>query len=164
MSDNNFSAVSLFIGLIFGAIIATVIMGICFIFGVGIFEYCSLARRTCGANDYYLDPGDALANGYNIDELLFLSQNNELLYRQGLKSTDCIPENQDVIIQYPQYCNFQTHYGQFVEGRSISFGSPQYVLSTGGTIDSIGNCLPLLDSPQFMGGLPLLKWDPTTIN
>lgn len=161
----SFDFISFIIGLLLGAIIMLVLVWIAYYTRTFLFTYCPTQARACNGPDYYNNPGEALANGANIDDILFLNDQDEMFYKRVPKTTNCVPEsNQTVHILYPQYCQFSDNSGLSGTYRSYSFGSNIYKPANGlpgPTITTSGNCDP---TPGiYIEGIPLLKWDPSPI-
>jgi hypothetical protein len=132
-----------------------------------LFTYCPTQARACGGADYYNDPGDALANNPQLtpSDILFLNDQNEMFYKRVPKSTNCIPEsNQIVYIKYPQYCSFSTTGGTAGIWIETAFNSNIYKPNgfPGPTITTTGNCDPSPGS-SVTSGVPLLQWDPNAL-
>lgn len=157
-----FSWISFFIGLLVGMIIILVIIWITYATKTFLFSYCAGNPTFCKGDDYYNDPGDALTQGAQLDDILFLNDINEMFYRRLPRNSSCAPTNdQTVVIDNPQYCNFTGPSGT-VEGKSLQFNTPIYRLPNGSTITSDGNCVPSGGS-GFTSGVPELKWDPNPL-
>lgn len=134
---------------------------------IGIFRYCPTSTPYCSAIDYYNNPGNALANGANINDILFLDSNNQLLYKRVLKTNECVPQsNQTIIIKYPEYCSFTRNGRQDTTYRLTTFGSNIYKPVNNAALPTIvtdGNCIPTAGQ-YFDDGTPLIEWDPTSLN
>lgn len=163
----SFDFVSFIIGLLLGMILMLLFVWITYFTRSFLFTYCPTQARPCGGADYYNDPGDALAHNPQImvQDILFLNDQNNMLYRRVPRNTDCIPEsNQIVYIKYPQYCSFSTTGGSTGIWKETAFNSNIYKPDgfAGPTIETNGNCDPIEESPVSTG-IPLLKWDPNPI-
>lgn len=160
-----FDAVSFFIGLIIGVIIMIIIVWIAYASRTFVFTYCASNAPICTGNDYYNDPGQALANGAQLSDILFLNDQNEMFYKRVPATSSCVPgPGQTVEILYPQYCLFQIE-GVPTEGRAPTLHNPVYVIS-GSTVtidtSTTGSCIP--NSGQAAtSGVPELKWDATPL-
>lgn len=130
-----------------------------------LFTHCPTQARACSGPDYYNDPGRALSNGANIDDILFLNDDNHMFYKRVPKTTNCVPEfNQTVRIVYPQYCQFSNDNGMSATYKSTIFGSNIYKPSSGipgPTVSTNGNCDPI--QGIYTQGIPLLRWDSVPI-
>ena len=107
----SFDFVSFVLGLLLGAILMLVIIWIAYYTRSFLFTYCPTQTRPCGANDFINDPANALANDINLkpDQILFLNNNNELFYKRVPRSTDCIPENNQIVyIKYRKIFNVKS--------------------------------------------------------
>jgi len=168
MEERKFEPVSFFIGLIIGLIIMIVIMWIAYASRTFVFTYCASNAPICTGNDYYNDPGQALANGANINDILFLNDKNEMFYKRVPATSSCVPgPGQTVEILYPQYCLFDIE-GVPTQGRAPTLHNPVYIIdstvSPPTTVDTsaIGSCVP--NSGQIaVSGVPELKWDATPL-
>ncbi|CAH6418159.1 Hypothetical protein HVR_LOCUS34 [uncultured virus] len=127
-----------------------------------IFTYCPTTSKTCGGADYYNNPGDALANGAQLNEILFLNEKNELLYKRVPRTTDCTPgTGQTVDMVFPQYCAFSGPSGVSGTWKETAFNSNIYKPvdgTVGPTITTTKDCQP---APGLVvdKGTPLLRWD-----
>jgi len=160
-----FDFVSFIIGLLLGAILMLIAVWIAYYTRIFLFTYCPTSTRACGGLDYYNNPGEAISNGSNVNDILFLNNQNDLYYKRVPKTTNCVPEsNQTVHISYPQYCQFSDNTGLSGTYRSSSFGSNIYKPASGlpgPTITTSGNCDP---TPGiYTNGIPLIKWDPVPL-
>jgi len=160
-----FDFISFIIGLLLGMIIMLVLVWIAYYNRTFVFTYCPTQARACSGLDYYNNPGKALSDGANIDDILFINDNNEMFYRRVPRTTTCIPTlNQVVPIRYPQYCSFKSNIGITNTYKQTVYGSNMYYLSNGDIsppVSTNGNCSPI--SNFYTSGVPLLKWDPSPI-
>lgn len=155
----SFSFSSFIIGLLLGMILMLLLVWIAYYSRSFLFTYCPTQMTVCTAADYYNNPGDALANGANIDDILFLNDKNELFYQRVPNNANCIPSsNQTVEILYPQYCEFSGDGITGVTGKAIQFNSATYNVSEYPTVDTVQSCIPVAGSYVDMG-VPLIKWD-----
>lgn len=161
----SFDFVSFIIGLLLGMIMMLVLVWIAYYTRSFLFTYCPTQARACGGLDYYNNPGNAIANGASINDILFLNDQNELFYKRVPKTTNCVPQsNQTIQILYPQYCQFSDNAGLSGTYKSSSFGSNIYRPANGfpgPTITTNGNCEPI--QGIYSEGVPLLKWDPNPL-
>lgn len=166
---------SAIVGILLGTIISLAIVAIFWYTRSLMFSVCPVSQPACRSQDYLQDPGDALANGSNINDILFLNGDQEkptLVYKRVPSTNTCTPSpsNQTVVVQYPQWCQFRTTGDQLYEGRNLIFGSPTYsykdqtntevhvFVNPGGQCDvrsSTGNVV--------VSGKSLLKWDPNAV-
>lgn len=153
-------------GLVFSIIILLVIW-ITYYTRTFIFQYCATQPPYCTGIDYYNNPGNAIANGADVDDILFINNQNEMFYKRVPRTDDCIPQSNQVIpIQYPQYCEFETAFGMTGTWKQTFFTSNVYRPADGSlnpTVTTTGNCIPAPGS-FVVNGKPLLQWDPTPIN
>lgn len=93
-----------------------------------------------------------------------------MFYRRVPKSTDCVPEaNELVYMKFPQYCSFSTGNlnASSETWKQTAFNSNIYTIMSGATnvsrIVTDGNCNP---SPgQIVDtGVPILRWDANPIS
>lgn len=158
-----FDLFSALIGLLIGILLTLVIIWIFYYANAFVFSNCAKSTPECKGSDYYSNPGDAIANGAKVDEILFINDENKMFYNRVPKTSSCIPgSNQLVEIRYPQYCLF-TVSGDPFEGKQISNSSPLYDITTpGGTVtintEIDGSCIPNPGS-EASAGVPELKWD-----
>lgn len=161
-SGINFEPVSFVIGIIIGIVIILIFVWIFYISRSFIFTYCAGNAPICTGNDFFNNPGNAIANGANIDDILFLNDKNEMFYKRVPATSTCVPSTgQTVEILYPQYCQFTVN-GAPVEGKAQNFNNPVYDLPGGATVDTSmsGSCIPnQIIPPIATAGVPLLKWD-----
>lgn len=163
-----FEFVSFVIGLLLGGIITLLLIWIAYFTRSFLFTYCATnADPPCAGADYYNNPGDALANGANINDILFLNDQNQLFYERVARVGSCTPQaNQIVNVLYPQYCSFSTTGGITGIWKETAFNSNIYKPANGipgPTITTTGNCIPTAGSPVDIG-LPILKWDTNPIS
>lgn len=131
-----------------------------------IFTYCPSAPPLCKSGDFLNNPGDALANNYNINEILHIDSNGNMTYDRPVKISGCTPEKKTVNVEYPQYCSFQNSVnGAQGVWKDTSFGSNVYVPvegTVGPTITTGGNCHPVNSS--YNRNKVLLRWDANPIS
>lgn len=156
---------SFVIGLLIGMIIMILLVWIAYYTRTFLFTSCPTSTPACAGADYYNNPGDALANGANINDILFLNDQNVMLYKRVPRVSGCTPEsNQVVEIQYPQYCSFTTAEGTTETGKALQYNSPMYAVSgVKNPIITSGNCVPA-PGTGAVSGVPLLRWDPNPIS
>ena len=163
----NFSFISLIIGLLRGMIIMLLLVWFSYFTRTFLFTYCPTQARPCGGADYYNNPGDAIANGANINDILFINDDNQMLYKRVPKVTTCVPQSdQIVVITYPQYCAFTDNTGTVNTFKTTAFESNIYKLANGlpgPTITTTGNCVPSPGTPAVSGEI-LLDWDPNPLS
>lgn len=160
---------SFWIGVVIGMIIFLIIVWICYNTRTFLFTFCARNTPGCVNTDYYNDPGEALGHDPRLtaSDILYLNNEEEMMYVRVPKVNTCIPEaNQTIQIIYPEYCNFiNEDYPNGLEYRQTHYGSNIYQ-PTGGSgpanIMTDKNCDPKADS-GFTSGIPLIKWDPTTV-
>lgn len=146
------------VGLMIGMIVILIIIWALYVSRVFMFTYCPKSYPNCAGGDYFNNPSDALDNGSNIDDILFIRE-GKLFYKRQPRTSQCVPEiNQVKHIKNPQYCLFTTNDGQVFQGRSESLNSSLYNLGNGMSVITQGDCHPV--TPQnFVSGIPQLKWD-----
>jgi len=154
-----------FIGFIFGLIIMIIIVWILYATRTFIFSNCPVGQRTCSSADYYNDPGDALAHGSSLNDILFIND-NVMYYKRVPKISTCTPgSNQTVVITNPQFCFFtESSEGIGATGRNYVFNNPNYDVTFGNTatvVTTIGNCIP---GNTAISGSILLEWDPNPLS
>lgn len=156
---------SFFIGLLLGMIIMLIMIWIFYNTRSFIFTYCASATRGCAGDDYYNNPGVALAHNPQLSasDILFL-RNDELYYTRVPRVNNCTPEiNQTIQIPQPQYCSFSGTGGTDVTYRQKDPGGDVYEPygSVGPIVKTTANCEPT--GATFNEGIPLVKWDPVLI-
>lgn len=161
MADTSYGWSIFFIGFLLGAIVSISIIWILYATHTFIFSNCVSQTRECVNADYYNDPGEAIAHGSSVEDILYI-QNGELFYQRVPKSNNCVPgTDQTIHILYPQYCTMS---GTNITGtwKETFFNSniydPTNVL--GPQVVTDGNCIPMAGYVVTTGE-PQLKWDPT---
>lgn len=165
---SSFEFISFTIGLLIGAIITLILIWIAYFTRSFLFTFCSTdPNPPCAGADFFNNPGDALANGSSVDNILSLNNENKLFYERVKRTNSCtLQPNQTVHILYPQYCDFSTNNGETATWKAVAFNSNIYKPANGmpgPTITTIGNCVPSDNSP-VSNGKPLLKWDANPIS
>jgi len=150
---------SVLVGIFIGMLLMLLLVWIAYLARVFAFAYCADGPRLCKGSEYYNDPGDALANGAQLSDILFLNDENELLYKRLPKISNCTPgEDQLVTIMYPQYCSFTIN-GTTITGEAIAYNSPIYQAGSN-TVTTSGNCTPVSGASA---GVPELRWNPNPL-
>jgi hypothetical protein len=150
------------IGILLGLLIMLVLVWIAYNSRIFVFTYCPTSTPTCSASDYFNDPGEALAHGANIDDILFLNDKNILLYKRVPNTTTCTPgPNQIVPVPHPEFCSFSGSGLSGITGTRVSIHDLNtYNINVPGrksTVLSRENCVP--DTGQFVtSGIPLIQW------
>lgn len=159
----NLSPIGLVLGIVMGMIIMLVLLTIFYSTRTLIFEICPTANKPCLGGDYYNTPSEAVGDGYDIKENIFI-KDDKLHFKKILKSNSCNPEtNQVNLINYPQYCEFSIPglTGRYM-GKNNHYGSDTYVIpmQNGGNyvIETYPHCVPK-DSSVATDGKPVLKWE-----
>jgi hypothetical protein len=172
-------------GVMVGVIIISVILLIMYLFRVLFFSDVPTDYPTCNPSDYYLNPGEALANtGLHASDMLFVSD-GKLFYKRVPQSRTCTPgQDQIVEVPFPQYCLFardpaltDQQRQEFLSG-DITIDDIRQELGVGRTngvsahnteaayqveiwreeVDAAANCQPVFGAAL---GRPLAKWDPS---
>jgi hypothetical protein len=161
-----FNFPSFIIGLILGMIVMLTLIWIAYFTRTGAFINCPGQARVCTGEDYYNDPGEAIAKtGVTAGQILFID-NGRMYYKRVPKNGTCIPEgNQTVRIAYPQYCKFSGSGISGVTGRDLYFNANLYRLQHGGLTQPIitdENCDPR-SGQTVTEGEPILYWTPTHV-
>ena len=163
MSDNTNKWLILFIGIIIGIIVAIIINSFLFYSRSFIYTYCN-TPPICTNVDYINNPGVALSDGFDINDILFLTNNGDeqiMEYKRPPISNDCIPSsnNQTIAINNPQYCLFTDSSGNNVEAKNTHLGSSIYISGNINVLTS-NNCKPITSEGEtIVDGIPVLKWD-----
>jgi hypothetical protein len=154
--------ISFIIGFLFGLLAMTILVWIAYTVKTLAFAYCPSQQKACFSSDYFNDPGDALADGANLDDILFLTDGT-MKYRRVKRTPDCTPQSDQVVtIANPQICLF-TITGQDRLGKSIGFNNPRYLVNTGTiteVLDTTSNCQPV---DPTISGRPVLAWEPSSL-
>lgn len=166
-----FDATSIIIGMLLGAIIVIILFWLLTWSRSFVYSTCPNNLVYCIGTDYFQNPGDAIAEGANVNDILFV-QNGVLYYKRIPSNTNCVPNSvtQTVPIPFPEYCSFTMTSGQFpgtYTGKNDQFNSPKYTFSLPDTsvvtVLSSKNCVPVTSSPTGVtSGTPLAQWDSTT--
>lgn len=160
----NYSFVSFVIGLLVGSIVVLLVTWAVYISRSFVFSYCPTKAVMCSSSDFFNNPSDALANGSNINDILFLNDQNIMYYKRVPRVSTCTVEGNSVVqILYPQFCSFSTSSGISGTWEDSSYGSNIYKPANGQvgpTITTTGNCQPVVGSP-VSSGKPLLQWTPS---
>ena len=158
------------IGIFIGMSIMLIIHWICYSQRVFIYADIPIHYPECRYSNYFNNPGNAVANGSNPEDILTITD-DKMTYKRVPKDV-CVPgSNQDVRIWNPQYCEFLLDDGTKIEAKNTFFESPYYISTKDvGTskldIISSPNCNPISNSRNLpiTGGYPLLLWDPLPNN
>jgi hypothetical protein len=111
-----FDILSMLAGIFFGFIILLLIMWIVYTSRTFIFVNCARERPYCVDNDYINDPGEAVRKGYNPEQFLHITSDNELYYRR-IKRTQCVQHTDQMVhIEYPQFCEVGGEIVRHVDG------------------------------------------------
>lgn len=169
MEQNSWNWLSFFIGFLVGIIILSLLVWIFYITRTLFFSHCATQQRICVSSDYYNNPGVALDEGANLEDILFV-QGDKLVYKRYQKNSTCTPSiDQEITIRRPQQCAFITSSGTY-NGSNYSFGSERYsfTASSGEKINVVSsdNCVPISSTGNVVkSGTPLAVWnaDPLVI-
>jgi hypothetical protein len=168
---------SFMFGLIVGILIILIILLFLYLFRVLFFSQVPTSYSTCTTEDYYNDPGQALANtGLHASDILYV-QNGTLFYKRVPITRTCTPgADQTVSIPFPQYCLFERN-TTIPIGTTIEDGDINDQLGIGRTngvaphntqasydvqtwmdqVSAASNCEPVSGAEY---GRPLARWDP----
>ena len=155
------------IGIFIGMSILLIISWICYSTRTFIYVDIPLKYPECRFSNYFNNPGNAIANGSKVEDILTLNKENRMIYQRVPKDV-CVPaSNQDIRIFNPQYCLFSYDDNGVVktlEGKNTFYESPHYTATLDGqTIDitSLPNCQPASNNAglTMTGGIPEIKWD-----
>lgn len=162
-----FNFPSFIIGLLLGMILLLLLVWISYFTRTGAFINCPAQARACAGEDYYNDPGEAMAKtGMTAGQILFVAD-GRMYYKRVPKTGGCIPEgNQTVRIAYPQYCQFSGPGIAGVTGVDRYFNANLYdtipFIGLTGPVTTDQNCDP--KSGQVVTqGTPILYWTPTNV-
>jgi hypothetical protein len=170
----NFNFINFIIGFLVGMILMLIIIWISYYTRTFLFTYCATQAPACGFNDYFIDPGNALAyaevagltntiNPSTIFEIKPVSDGEKMYYDVVSKDhSNCVANQYERYIPFPQYCEF------FDATTNISLGPYKRSLlnvykstsleSQSPNIPALANCEPT--SSNYTGKI-LQKWDPT---
>lgn len=157
-----FDLPSFFIGFLIGLILMLLLVWISWFTRTGAFVNCPVQVRPCTGEDYYNDPGEAIANaGVTAGQILFIVD-GKMYYKRVPKNGTCAPEgNQVVRIAYPQYCKFSGTGIAGVTGIDRYFNANLYDTTTAPPfypVTTDQNCTP--KSGQIVTeGIPILEWN-----
>jgi hypothetical protein len=159
-------SVSFIVGLLAGFFLCVIIVWILYATRSFVFTGCVRHPSVCRSSDYYNDPGDALAAGAKISDILFRDADGNISYKRVQKHSNCVPssDNVTVPITHPEYCSFLSPDGARYEGKNLTFESPVYTY-----IDSDNNsfqvmtdksCKVVSSMPDGVtAGMSVLRWD-----
>ena len=155
------------IGIFIGLSIMLILTWIGYSTRTFIYADVPLSYPECRFVNYFNNPGNAIANGANADEILSVNSSNEMRYQRVPKDV-CVPgSNQDVRIINPQYCLFVQDDGTSIEAKNTFYDSPYYISTSdinGKKLDiiSLPNCNPASNNQglNLVSGSPEIKWDP----
>jgi hypothetical protein len=173
------SAAMIAVGLLIGFALAFLIAWAMVNNNYWLWAQCYTNTLTCGPADYYSNPGQALANGATLDEILAVRPDPDgyLLYNRYPRVSTCVPgPSQTVVIPYPQYCQLLTddtsdvaelNNGGTLFNRTYTLDSLNGVSVDGVSYPNFGiNCAFPADFPVidingiiFTHAVPLAKWD-----
>jgi len=168
----NFNFINFIIGFLVGMIMMLIIIWISYYTRTFLFTYCATQAPACGFNDYFIDPGNALAyaeltgltNTINPSTILEIRTNgdDEKMYYDVVSKdhSNCVANQYERYIPYPQYCEFFNSDGSLGSYKrsllnvykSTILGSPNP------NIAALANCEP---TNSLYTGKILQKWDPT---
>ena len=146
------------IGFLVGIFIIVIIFFIAFWTRSFLFTFCPTNPGTCVGADYFNDPGDALANGAKINDILFLDSLGHMIYKRVPRVSTCTPGADQVVpILFPQFCSFDG-----IDAKALQLNSSMYKLPSGLVVDTEGNCVPTPGQPVVTGNV-VIRWDPNPI-
>lgn len=156
---------SAIIGIFIGLTLSLIIFWISYNNRIFIFTTCPKVLNICKKDDYYNDPSDAIAEGSDPNDILFLDSNGQLYYHR-VPNRHCMPgRRQNVYIPRPKYCLFESIDGQTVKASNLSFDSSNYVSVdkiNGEYIDIVSpkDCIPQSNTGNILldTGKPLVEW------
>lgn len=161
------------VGILIGVAIGLFIVWLLYITRAFVFSTCAVQYPVCSAQDYYENPGDAILNGSNIDNILFITPSSSnvdtMVYLRQPKVNTCTPSsaNQTVVVQYPQWCEFTDTASNKYQAENLSFNSSVYSykdnLNNTITVNTYngGQCIPKSStSSVVISGTPILRWQP----
>lgn len=158
-----FSVSSFLIGFLLGLLLMLILVWIAWFTRTAAFVNCPSTVRACVGDDYYNDPGEAIANtGVSASQILYV-ENGRLYYKRVPRNGTCAPEgNQIVRIAYPKFCSFSGTGFNGVTGTDRYFNANMYTLAgipTPSPITTMENCDP--DPGQIATeGTPIAAWTP----
>lgn len=167
-----FDSTSIWIGVLIGVIITIIIFWLIIWSRSFVMSYCPSNLVSCVGTDYFQNPGDAIAEGADVNTILYI-QNGVLYYKRVPSNTSCVPnsETQTVPIPYPEYCSFDVTSGVYAgnsyTGNNNEFNSPKYTFTLPDasivTVLTAKNCAPVASNPSIVtSGTPVVKWDSST--
>jgi hypothetical protein len=153
------------IGLILGMLIVILFVWIFYVTRTFIFSYCAGTQPPCFAEDYYANPGEAIANGAKLEDILFI-KDDQLLYKRVPKRA-CVPgDNQTVVIENPEYCIFHGADNIDYTVKSQALNASDYMFRNMSGVDisvnTSGDCIPRTSTNSFVTrGTVSTRWDPS---
>jgi hypothetical protein len=170
----NFHSISFTIGLLLGMIIMLIIIWISYYTKTFLFTYCSTKAPVCGIDDYFINPGNALAYGEiagvpNITpaDILFKKVVNGvtgMYYDVVAKNNNCVAKQFERYIPFPQYCEFfnenGTSAGKFKRDAFNNYRNTSSTIVLP-PVTTLKNCNPATDGYSSNGTI-LIEWDKTT--
>ena len=154
------------IGIFIGLSIMLILTWIGYSTRTFIYADIPLEYPECRFSNYFNNPGNAIANGSDVNQILSINRKGEMMYQRVPKDI-CVPSSdQDIHIFNPQYCSFKMNDGTSIEAKNTFYESPYYISTTdvnGKKLDivSLPNCQPASNSQglDLIGGYPEIKWD-----
>jgi len=168
----NFHSISFIIGLLLGMIIMLIIIWIAYYTKTFLYTYCSTKSQVCGVDDYFINPGNALAYGEiagvpNITAADILSTKvvdgvTGMYYDVVAKNNNCLANQFERYIPFPQYCEFFYDDGSSA-GKFRKDAVNNYIGQTllGAKVKTLKNCNPATVGYSSNGTI-LIEWDKTT--
>lgn len=155
------------VGIFIGMSILLIISWICYSTRTFIYVDIPWTYPQCRFSNYFNNPGNAIANGADVNNILTVNKEGRMKYQRVPKDV-CVPgSNQDITIFNPQYCSFTLDDNGVIsqiEGRNTFYESPHYIADYKGVelnITSMPNCQPTSNNLDLnlTGGSPIIKWD-----
>lgn len=153
-----FNILSILIGILIGILIMLIIFWLSYSTRSFIFNYCPINPQKCHRNDYINDPSIALEEGYKTEDILFLNNENQLVYNRVIASSNCTPEsNRSIIIKKPLYCLLKKEEEESIFKREGNSNSETYYnIDNKDEIINLGNHCMNSDYDEYK---PLVIWN-----
>ena len=146
------------IGIIIGIILSLIIFMIMYSTRSFFLEYCAHSAPYCTINDYIAEPETAMRWGYQADRVLYLSDDQKLIYVPPRANSNCIVEQEfNITIDYPRYCTFnvngtETEFIQSSHNNTVYTNGDHHIVTR-------SHCTPISSTGTVpISGRPAVRW------